>query len=228
MRKPRVVDILHTLGWMASTPMAFRDAVVARGDVVLLRRGQQVYEEGDDGGGIFGVASGRLEVHVQSEVDAPTLAHLMFPGDWFGEIAAIDGATRRVTIVARVETRALRLTRADMMRIIQDDPAASLQFSQLGTRNFIKAIGLISMLRRDDPISRLAALLVTLLGPDGKGSSAIIVSQSDLGAMARLGRTTTNYALSKLEGLGLIECRYNALTVIDRDGLTRVGSHGAT
>lgn len=115
-----------------------------------------------------------------------------------------------------------------MLRVAADDPAAWLYFSQLATGNFIRAIDLIAMLRRDNPTSRLAALLLILVGLASgrvdRAATVVTVSQTDLGTMAQLGRTTINVALSHLEAQGLIERGDAAVNIVDRGGLAQVGN----
>jgi CRP-like cAMP-binding protein len=51
-------------------------------------------------------------------------------GDFFGEMALIDGAPRSATVRAESELLAMRLARAPFMRTLKDEPAIALKLLQ--------------------------------------------------------------------------------------------------
>jgi CRP-like cAMP-binding protein len=57
------------------------------------------------------------------------------PGDYFGEIALIDGAERTATVVARTDVRCLRLGTAPFLKMLKSEPEiAILILKQLAAR----------------------------------------------------------------------------------------------
>jgi len=68
--------------------------------------GQELTAEGSGGAGFFVIESGTAKVTVDGE-DRRTLG----PGDYYGEIALIDGGTRTATITAASDGVAYGLTR---------------------------------------------------------------------------------------------------------------------
>jgi CRP/FNR family cyclic AMP-dependent transcriptional regulator len=73
-----------------------------------LKKGELLYDVGDDATGLFGVAEGHVEVHVPRAGVEATLSFVGGPGFWLGDIAALTGHPRRVGIVARTDCRLLR------------------------------------------------------------------------------------------------------------------------
>jgi CRP-like cAMP-binding protein len=51
----------------------------------------------------------------------------VLPGDFFGELAAIDGAPRTASVVAVTPLRVLRLFRRHLMALLQDEPRVTLK-----------------------------------------------------------------------------------------------------
>lgn len=206
--------------------MAFRDQVLQSCDHIKLRTGQAVYEVGDEAGGIFGVASGRLGLHVPALGQEPTLSFVGGPGFWAGDLAAVAGVARRTSLIACCETEVLRLSRASMIRLATADPAAWLHFAELMAANFETSIATIGMLRRADPIARMASLLLNLAGRQQRVDT-LTVAQADLSAMAAVSRTTTNNALAELEKRGLLQRGYGSISILDHNGLAVVEASDA-
>ncbi|WP_194745058.1 helix-turn-helix domain-containing protein [Thermaurantiacus tibetensis] len=78
---------------------------------------------------------------------------------------------------------------------------------------------IVSTLRRQCNLERLADLLVTLAGADLADGWRIEVPQADLAAMAALGRTTLVGTLRQLEEMGLVAVKYRGIVLRDAAAL---------
>ena len=173
------------------------------------------------------MVSGRLGLHVPALGGEPTLSFVGGPGFWAGDLAAVAGVARRTSLIACRETEVLRLSRASMIRLAREDHDSWLHFAELMAANFALSLATIAMLRRADPIARMAALLLNLAGRQQR-IPILASSQSDLAAMAALSRTTTNNALAALDKLGFVRRGYGTLTIIDHDGLVGIEASDAS
>jgi CRP-like cAMP-binding protein len=79
--------------------------------------GKQVVVEGRHGVGFFIIVEGSAAVSVGDEV-----LRVLGPGDYFGEMALLDGAARTATITADSELRCLSLTAWEFKRFVVDHP----------------------------------------------------------------------------------------------------------
>lgn len=84
--------------------------------------GQRIVEEGNPGEALFIVLAGQAKV-VRNRRTVGTVV----PGDFFGELSALDGGPRTATIVAETPVRVLRLFRRTMVAMIEDEPQLSLK-----------------------------------------------------------------------------------------------------
>jgi CRP/FNR family cyclic AMP-dependent transcriptional regulator len=216
---------LRLKGWLSTTPAEFQDAVLGRGDIVRLGAEATLYHAGDEPGGIYGLISGHIELHLSGRGKSATLAHIAGPGFWVGDFAAIAGAPRRFTIVARDECSLFRLSRAEMLRICGDEPPYWQFFAQLTVAGLGLAIDIAEMLRRTDRIARVAAVLTILAEEDAHGHPVVHASQGDLAAMTRLSRGAVNAALGSLEERAWIARRYGGVTVADPAALADFVKH---
>ena len=162
---------------------------------------------------------GHLELHLAARGKSPTLAHIAGPGFWVGDFAAITGAPRRFSIVARGECALLRLSRAEMQRICQEEPTSWRYLAELAVTNLGVTLDFAEMLRRVDSVARVAAALAILIEEDAHGQHTVDASQADLAAMTRLSRGIVNAALNTLEKRGWITRRYGAVSVTEHTAL---------
>src|SRR3954454_497520 len=80
--------------------------------------GQELTAEGSGGAGFFVIESGGVKVTVEGD-DRRTLG----PGDYFGEIALIDGGTRTATVTATSDGVAHGLTRGQFKPLVETNGA---------------------------------------------------------------------------------------------------------
>ena len=90
-------------------------------DVVRIERGRFIVEEGQPGEAMFVVLSGGARVTRGGR----TVGRLV-PGDFFGELSALDGGPRTASIVADTPMELLRLYRHTLRRLIDEEPALAM------------------------------------------------------------------------------------------------------
>jgi CRP-like cAMP-binding protein len=91
-------------------------------DVVSFPAGMAVVEEGMLGATMFVILSGEAKV-LRGKRRLSTLR----PGDFFGEMALLDGAPRSASVVAETPIVAIRLFRRTLLRILEAEPQLSLK-----------------------------------------------------------------------------------------------------
>jgi CRP-like cAMP-binding protein len=93
--------------------------------------GAVIVRHGERGDGFFVVLEGTASVLRAAGLPPLTLG----PGDYFGEIALIDGAERTATVVAKTEVWCLRLGSAAFFKLLRAEPEiAILLLKQLAGR----------------------------------------------------------------------------------------------
>jgi CRP/FNR family transcriptional regulator, cyclic AMP receptor protein len=83
-----------------------------------------VMHEGDPGDSLHVVLSGRARV-----LGKPR-ARILKTGDYFGEMALIDGAPRSATIAADGELQTMRIPRKPFMRLVDREPSIGVAMLQ--------------------------------------------------------------------------------------------------
>jgi CRP/FNR family transcriptional regulator, cyclic AMP receptor protein len=85
-----------------------------------------IFEEGSTGRELFVVLDGKVEI---AKVDGVTKTVIVTlgKGEFFGEMAVIDGSARSATAIAAVpETRVMRINHARFVYLVSQQPAFAL------------------------------------------------------------------------------------------------------
>jgi CRP/FNR family transcriptional regulator, cyclic AMP receptor protein len=99
---------------------------VARGlKEVNHKAGTVVAREGDPGVGLFIIVEGEAKVTIGGKLKAK-----LGPGDFFGEIALLDGGPRTATVTAETNVKLLGLTEWVFRGLLQEHPAIAVKTLQ--------------------------------------------------------------------------------------------------
>ncbi len=90
---------------------------------VRYMEGASIVKEGHEGDAFFVILEGQAKaLNRQGRV-----VNRMLPGDFFGEIALLDGGPRTATVVAETPLTMLQLTRPAFLRVLEDDPGVAVK-----------------------------------------------------------------------------------------------------
>ncbi|HET59899.1 MAG TPA: cyclic nucleotide-binding domain-containing protein [Chloroflexi bacterium] len=83
--------------------------------------GDRIIEQGNEGFGLFIIASGTAEVRFEDEDGNITVVNELGEGDFFGEMALLDDEPRSASVFAKGETLCLFLNRIEFMACMMKD-----------------------------------------------------------------------------------------------------------
>jgi CRP-like cAMP-binding protein len=88
--------------------------------------GDVIFEEGSTGRELFVVLDGRIDIVKKSGASSTVIVTLS-KGEFFGEMAVIDGSARSATAVsAAPKTRVMRINHARFVYLVSQQPAFAL------------------------------------------------------------------------------------------------------
>lgn len=187
------------------------------------RRGEVIFHRGDPGASLYIVAAGRVKIMVPTDDGDEMVLTVMRPGDFFGELALLDGAPRSATAMALEAVTVWVLSREDLLGPLATTPAIAPLLAVLAQR-----------LRRTDLIvedlgyldldARLARALLRLAdehGAEGPEGTVIDlpITQTDLAAMVGATRPPVNLLLGAYQTAGLIRLVGRAIVLRDLPAL---------
>jgi CRP/FNR family transcriptional regulator, cyclic AMP receptor protein len=90
------------------------------------RVGDVIFEEGSTGRELFVVLDGEVEI-AKINGERKTVIVTLGKGEFFGEMAVIDGSSRSATaIAASADTRVMRINHARFVYLVSQQPAFAL------------------------------------------------------------------------------------------------------
>ena len=100
------------------------DACLACLRLRRFKREETVFHQGDPGDALYIVASGRVKVVLPSpEAGEGAILATLTRGQFFGELAMLDGQPHSADVVALEPTETLVLGRADFERLFESEPS---------------------------------------------------------------------------------------------------------
>jgi CRP-like cAMP-binding protein len=187
------------------------------------RRGEVIFHQGDPGDALHLVSTGAVKIVLPSAEGEEAIIATLRPGDFFGELALLDGAPRSATAVALEPSETWTLPRELFLELLDRD--RSLRDSLLAglARELRRLTGQVEELHFLDLAGRLAMRLTRLAREAAPAANEVRLdwpyTQTDLAAMIGGTRQSVNKLLSGLVERGLVVIERDTLTIPDVDAL---------
>jgi CRP-like cAMP-binding protein len=185
------------------------------------RRNETIFHQGDPGDALYILESGLVKIVLPSPgpSDDAIIATLS-RGDFFGELALLDGAPHSATAVAMEPTEALVLRRDRFEDLVETEPALRRALFAGLVAELRRLTGHVEELHFLDLPGRLASRIVRLAReaqPDRETDIALDwpYTQSDLAAMIGGTRQTVNRLLADMTAQGLVRIEHDVLVIPD-------------
>jgi CRP/FNR family transcriptional regulator, cyclic AMP receptor protein len=167
-----------------------------------------IFTQGDPADSVFFIVHGKVKIVVTSEQGKEAVIAVLGEGDFFGEGCLIAQPLRLAAAIAMSKTTAMRIEKAEMFRVLHDEPAFAEVFtSHLLTRNSQVEADLVDHLFNSSE-KRLARTLLLLanFGKEGRPEPITMkVSQEMLAEMVGTTRSRVSFFMNRFRKLGFIE-----------------------
>jgi signal transduction histidine kinase len=94
-------------------------------------QGQQVFQEGDPGNGIYVVKSGEVQISALINEDERKTLSLLGEGDFFGEMAVLDNEPRSATVTALKDSVLYFIPRDELVEMLETSPKMVITLMRL-------------------------------------------------------------------------------------------------
>jgi CRP-like cAMP-binding protein len=192
------------------------------------RRGETVFHVGDPGDALFIVMSGAIKITLPADSGDEAILATLRPGDFFGELALLDGAPRSATAIAIDATETYILPRDRFRELIAIEPVMRDTVLATMAAEVRRLTHHVEELHFLDITGRLASRLARMSNeagasrlPDGAVRLPGPLTQGDLAAMIGCTRQSVNKLLGMFTDDGLIRLERDRIVVLDLDGLLR-------
>jgi CRP/FNR family transcriptional regulator, cyclic AMP receptor protein len=209
-RKPEQVDGRARMGQVRPpfVALAFLDAPGVKKKIVEYDRSTTIFSQGDACDSVMYVQAGAVRLSVLSHSGKEAIVAMLGPGDFLGEGALAAQRVRMGTATAVAPTRILVVPKAEMARLLREEPGFSDRFIEyMLYRNIRIEEDLVDQLFNSSE-KRLARTLLLLAryGKEDQPQGVLpALSQEILAEMIGTTRSRVNFFMNKFRKLGFIE-----------------------
>ncbi|WP_337187777.1 Crp/Fnr family transcriptional regulator [Phenylobacterium sp.] len=206
--------------WFTSLAPGRRQALLDRARSSSAPTGARVYGVGDPPDGLWAVVGGEVRLVSYPAVGIESVAMILAPGAWFGELSVLDGGPRPHDAVVVRPAELLHVPLAAFEQVAAAHPLIYRDLGRLVCSRQRSALTFMGQAIAQPIAVRLARVLAGAARASGRAQ--VQVRQEDLAAMVGVSRQTANRTLRGFERAGLIELAYGRITVCDPERLRAV------
>lgn len=187
--------------------------------------GETLFWEDEPADALYGTAKGLLRIWVHGPDGRELTLNLMETGDFFGEIALLDGLPRTASATALADTELLSVPRAAFLELMARDPKLAIHIIELLCERLRHNTDRIRDAAFLDLGTRLAKTLEALAMGHGEESPEGIVitaklNQSALAQLLGVTREAINKQFKQLTLEGLVATKGGRIVVRDSAALS--------
>ena len=175
---------------------------------IRFARGAVVFSQGGRANSVFYLQEGGVKLTVLSSAGKEAVVAMLGPGDFLGEGCLAAQPLRMGTAVAVVSTRALRVPKDDMIRLLHEHSEFSDRFiAHMLMRNIRVEEDLVDQLFNSSEKRLARTLLLLARYGRAEATSRVLpkVSQETLAEMIGTTRSRVNFFMNKFRKLGFID-----------------------
>ncbi len=189
-------------------------------------RGEVIFHQGDVGTALFIIRKGQVAIRLSSPDGKEATLALLERGDFFGELALLDGEPRSTDAVAREETELLSLQRESFHLFLASSP----QVAQGLLASMSRLVRRVTQLVHDatflDARTRLVRVLLELARSQGQpGPDGVVIPQKltqlELAHLCGLTRESINKWLRFFVREGLLSYEGGQITLVQPERLSK-------
>jgi len=185
-----------------------------------LEHGASIFNKGDAGSGLFCILAGSVKISIPSNDGRGIVLSIAREGEFFGDMALLDGRPRSADAEAMSECELAVIERRDFLPFLRGQPEVMLKLIELlclrlrRTNEQVQNVALMN-----SPI-RLAKTLLRLAAETK--DCKIKITQSELGDMIGRTREITNKCLREWEKKELVLLKRGSVTVVKPEKLAEI------
>jgi CRP/FNR family cyclic AMP-dependent transcriptional regulator len=200
--------------------------VVKLGTRQKYKKGNIVVLEQESGAALFVIISGKVKVVRMDEDGREVILSMFGPGEFFGEMALLDGLARSASVVSTVKSELFMIHRRDFLELLHDYPTVTISLLAELAMRLRKADMQIKSLSLKDAAGRVANVLLILADDVGifrKGKVEIdeLPLQQDVANMAGTSRETVSRVLHLFVESGEVQMKGNKLIINDYEAFRK-------
>src|SRR6266508_2226758 len=170
-------------------------------EMIEIRKGEVLFNEGEPGDSLYIVLSGRIKVGRRAADGRQNLIALMGPSDMVGELSLFDPGPRTATATAVVDSRLARLRKHALRPWLTNRPEIAEQLLRVLARRLRRTNNTVADLIFTDVPGRVAKNLLQMASQFGSRDGGVLrvthdLTQEEMAQLVGASRETVNKALA--------------------------------
>jgi len=188
-------------------PARYLETAAKDRSITAYKKKAVIFEQGDEADSVIYIRSGKVKVTILSAEGNEAVIAILGADEFLGEGCLIGQPKRLATASAMTECKVMRVGKAEIERVLQDEPTFSQMFvTHILARNERIQEDLVDQLFNSTE-KRLARILLLLanFGKSGKPEPILAkISQETLAEMIGTTRSRVSHFMNKFRKLGFI------------------------
>jgi CRP/FNR family transcriptional regulator, cyclic AMP receptor protein len=216
------INLIRTVPIFSDLEEATLKKIVEIGLLRKYTKNSIVFLEEETGAILFIISTGKVKVVRTDDDGKEVILSILGQGDFFGEMALLDGLPRSATVVALDESELFILHRREFLNLLESSPQIAASLLRELTQRLRKADEQIENLSLKDAVGRVATVFIRLAGEMGKIRKGEVVIedfplQQDLANMAGTSRETISRTIHQFMRHDYVDQKGNTLIIKDFD-----------
>ena len=190
----------------------------------LVRRGQTIFHQGDEGNGFFVVASGKVKIYKLNPDGKEQILHIFGPGEPFAEVPVFAGQCFPASAEALEDSRLFFFPRPAFVNLIRLHPSLALNMLAVLSRRLRQLVSLVEDLSLKEAPARLAAYLLYQSHQQGAPVFELDILKGQLASLLGTSPETLSRILARLVREGFIESVGPRIRILDKSGLQELAA----
>jgi CRP/FNR family transcriptional regulator, cyclic AMP receptor protein len=190
------------------------------------RKNTTLFHIDDPGNALFILKSGVMKITIEDQNGREIILRMVYPTEFFGEMALLDGMPRSATVTTQEPCEALIIYRQHFLELIDTSPRILLNMTTVLSRRLRKMNELIRSLVFFDVYGKVARVLLTLVAEKGRVTAQgtvidLRLTQQELAELAGMSRETMTRTLRDFQQAGVVRIESGIITILELDMLQR-------
>lgn len=188
------------------------------------RKGEVIFLDGDRLDKLYIINEGRVKIYKISEDGKEQIIRILESGDFMGELSLFKQTPSNSNAEALEATIVCVIEGEKIKDILYKNPGISIKINEELSSRLAKADNLIERLVLHDVESRVAHILLSMIGADGNVN--LTISKKDLASYIGMSQETLSRKLSHFQAMGLIKLvGQRQVSILDKEGLENIADY---
>jgi CRP/FNR family cyclic AMP-dependent transcriptional regulator len=185
--------------------------------IKIFAKNTVLFSQGDDSDSFYVVCSGQVNVGINDEEGREIILTQLGTGEYFGEMALLDGEPRSAYVMTREKTTLLIISKNDFYHLLSSNPKIMLNLLKGLQKRLREANKKIESLALMNVYGRVARILIQKAGSSEPG--AVIeekITHHEIASMVGASREMITRVLKELVKDGYISIQSKRITILER------------